>query len=45
MNLVWKATKRLNIGFEGLYGHKEEKNGADGDAFRLQLAVMYSIFD
>jgi hypothetical protein len=45
LNLVWRARKRLNIGFEGLYGHKEEKSGADGDAFRLQLAVMYSIFD
>ena len=33
------------IGLEGLYGHKEEKSGADGDAFRLQLGVLYSIFD
>jgi outer membrane DcaP-like protein len=45
LNLVWQARKRLSIGFEGLYGHKEEKNGADGDAFRLQLGVLYSIFD
>jgi len=28
-----------------MYGHKEEKSGADGDAFRLQLGVLYSIFD
>lgn len=45
MNLVWQARKRLSLGLEGLYGHKEEKNGADGDAFRIQLGVIYSIFD
>ena len=45
VNLVWQARKRLSIGFEGLYGHKEEKSGADGDAFRLQIGVVYSIFD
>jgi len=45
LNLVWQARKRLSIGFEGLYGHKEEKSGADGDAFRLQLGIVYSIFD
>ena len=45
LNLVWKARKRLSLGLEGLYGHKEEKDGADGDAFRIQLGVLYSIFD
>jgi hypothetical protein len=45
LNLVWQIRKRLSIGFEGLYGHKEEKSGADGDAFRLQLGIVYSIFD
>jgi len=45
LNLIWQARKRLSVGFEGLYGHKEEKNGADGDAFRLQLSLLYSIFD
>ena len=44
-NLVWQARKRLSIGLEGLYGHKEEKSGADGDAFRIQLGLLYSIFD
>ena len=24
---------------------KEEKSGADGDAFRLQLGIVYSLFD
>src|SRR6516164_3350377 len=45
LNLVWKARKRLSIGFEALYGHKEEKSGADGDAFRLQIGALWSIFD
>ena len=45
MNLIWQARKRLTIGFEGLYGHKEEKSGADGDAFRIQIGAVYSIFD
>ena len=45
LNLVWQLRKRLSIGFEGLYGHKEEKSGADGDAFRLQLGIVYSLFD
>jgi hypothetical protein len=45
LNLVWQARKRLTLGLEGLYGHKEEKSGADGDAFRIQLGAVYSIFD
>jgi hypothetical protein len=45
MNLVWQIRKRLSLGLEGLYGHKEEKSGADGDAFRIQLGAVYSIFD
>ncbi|HZS19094.1 MAG TPA: DcaP family trimeric outer membrane transporter [Candidatus Udaeobacter sp.] len=45
LNLVWQARKRLTLGLEGLYGFKEEKSGADGDAFRIQLGAVYSIFD
>jgi len=45
MNLVWQIRKRLSLGLEGLYGFKEEKSGADGDAFRIQLGAVYSIFD
>jgi FtsZ-binding cell division protein ZapB len=44
-NIIWQARKRLSIGLEGLYGHKEEKSGAEGDAFRLQVGLLYSIFD
>lgn len=45
LNLVWQMRKRLSIGFEALYGHKEEQNGADGDAFRMQIGLVYSLFD
>src|SRR5258705_13021279 len=45
MNLVWQVRKRLSLGLEGLYGFKEEKSGADGDALRIQLGAVYSIFD
>jgi cell division protein FtsB len=45
MNLVWQVRKRLSLGLEGLYGFKEEKSGADGDAFRIQIGAVYSIFD
>ncbi len=45
LNLVWKMRKHLSHGFEGLYGRKEEQGGAKGDAFRLQLGLVYSLFD
>ena len=45
VNLIWKVRNRLSLGFEALYGHKEEQNGADGDALRFQVAVLYSLFD
>jgi hypothetical protein len=45
LNLVWQVRKRLSIGVEGLYGRKEVQSGADGDVFRLQLGVVYSLFD
>jgi hypothetical protein len=45
LNLVWQMRKRLSLGLEGLYGYKEERSGAKGDAFRLQLGLVYSLFD
>jgi len=45
LNVVWQMRKRLSLGFEGLYGQKEEQSGAKGDAFRLQVGVVYSLFD
>jgi len=46
VNLVWQIRKRLSVGLEGLYGLKEAQNGVDsGDHWRLQLGLVYSIFD
>jgi hypothetical protein len=45
-NLIWQLRKRLSVGLEGLYGFKEVQNGADsGDHWRLQLGMVYSLFD
>ena len=44
-NIVWQLRKRLSIGAEALYGFKETKSGTDGDAFRFQCGLLYSIFD
>lgn len=45
-NLIWQLRKRLSVGIEGLYGIQEARNGVDsGDHFRLQLGMVYSLFD
>ncbi len=44
LNLMWQLRERLSIGIEELYGFKETKDGSDGDAFRTQLGLVYSIF-
>jgi hypothetical protein len=44
-NLMWQLRKRLSVGAEVLYGAKETRNGANGDAFRFTLGMVYSIFD
>jgi hypothetical protein len=35
--------KRLSVGAEGLYGMRETKGGSDGEVFRFQLCLLYSI--
>lgn len=45
LNVVWQIRKRLSIGFEGLYGKKEEQGGGDGDVWRFQTGLVYSLFD
>ena len=45
LNLVWQLRKRLSIGLEGLYGKKETQNGATGDVWRIQMGLVYSLFD
>ena len=45
-NLVWQLRKRLSVGLEGLYGLKTAQNGVDsGDHWRIQLGMVYSLFD
>ena len=44
-NVVWQIRKRLSVGFEGLYGKKEDQGGADGDVWRFQTGLVYSLFD
>jgi hypothetical protein len=46
INLIYQLRKHLSIGLEGLYGLKEAQNGVDsGDVFRIQLGMVYSLFD
>jgi len=45
-NLIWQLRKRLSVGVEGLYGMQEARNGVEsGDHFRLQVGMVYSLFD
>jgi gas vesicle protein len=45
-NLIWQIRKRLSVGLEGLFGIKTAQNGVDsGDHWRLQLGLVYSLFD
>jgi len=44
-NVVWQLRRRLAVGLEELYGFNEQNDGDDGDVWRTQLSLMYSIFD
>ena len=49
-NLIWQLRKRLSVGLEGHYGMRETNDygindGRDGNVFRMQLGLLYSIFD
>jgi hypothetical protein len=41
-NLIWKAAKRLDIGVEVLRGQRENNDGEDADANRVQFSLIYS---
>jgi hypothetical protein len=45
LNLIWQIRKRLSVGLEELYGRKSTVDGSDGDVFRTQIGLVYSIFD
>jgi DcaP outer membrane protein len=44
-NIIWQLRKHLSVGLEGLYGKKEVQSGATGDVWRVQLGMVYSLFD
>src|SRR4030095_8504681 len=44
-NLIWQYHRRLSLGVEALYGHKEAQDGADGDVVRVMAGLVYTIFD
>ena len=41
-NLVWQPTRNLLIGIEGLWGKREDKDGADGTDFRTLFTTKYT---
>jgi hypothetical protein len=40
-NIIWLPVDRLGVGFEYLYGTREDMDGQRGTAHRLQTAVQY----
>lgn len=44
-NAIYQLTRRLSVGVEGLYGKKEVKSGAEGDAWRIQAGLVYWLWE
>jgi len=44
-NLIYRVNKQFSIGVEGLYGRREVHDGRNGDDFRLQLSLLYRMFE
>lgn len=42
INLIWSENKALSTGLEYMWGHRENVDGARGDAARCQAMVKYS---
>ncbi|WP_455207192.1 DcaP family trimeric outer membrane transporter [Kaarinaea lacus] len=42
VNMIWSLSKALSTGVEYMWGHRENVDGAQGDAARLQAMVKYS---
>ena len=45
LNVVYQYGPRLSIGLEGLYGRKETRDGNDGEVYRVEAGLVYSIFN
>ncbi|MBT8365917.1 MAG: porin [Deltaproteobacteria bacterium] len=41
LNLVWSPIQQMDIGGEVLWGQRNNKNGADGHATRIQFSTRY----
>ena len=41
INLIWFPYKRISTGIEYMYGVRENKDGAEGNANRIQAMVKY----
>jgi hypothetical protein len=39
--LIWLPVERMGVGFEYLYGTREDKDGLRGTAHRLQAGIQY----
>ena len=44
MNIVWQMRKRLSVGFESLYGYKQDQDQAHRAVWRFQTGLVYSLF-
>jgi hypothetical protein len=44
-NVVWQMRTRLSLGLEALYGSKEQEDGDRGSVFRVQLGLVYFLFE
>lgn len=43
VNLIWGAYSKVDIGGEILYGRRENHDGAEGEAWRLQFSMIYKL--
>jgi hypothetical protein len=44
LNTIYSVGPRLSVGGEVLYGHNERFNGQEGEATRVVISMVYSIF-
>jgi hypothetical protein len=40
-NMIWTPSPKLDLGLEALWGSRQDKNGAHGEAVRLQFSTTY----
>ncbi len=45
LNLIYQMREHLKLGLEGLYGSKQTQDGNNGDVWRIQMSMVWSLFD